>query len=52
MNEERFYVRTYDNGTHTIEAPDIMTAINVYLGRTGRSVFTIHTVVKASESAE
>jgi hypothetical protein len=50
MNDDKFFVRTYDNGTHTIEAPDIMTAINCYLGRTGRSVYTIHTVVKASEA--
>ena len=49
MNDDNFF-GVYDNGTHTIEAPDIMTAINCYLGRTGRSVYTIHTVVKASEA--
>lgn len=27
MNDDKFFVRTYDNGTHTIEAPDIMTEL-------------------------
>jgi antitoxin component HigA of HigAB toxin-antitoxin module len=48
MNK-KFYVRTYSNGSYAIEAPDVMSAINTYLGRTGDSVFNVHTCIAATE---
>jgi hypothetical protein len=49
LAKDAYYIWTYDNGTNLVKAEDIMTAVNIYLGNTGRSVYTIHAVVKASE---
>lgn len=45
----KYYIRTYDNGVHTIFAESITQAINQYLTITKRSEFSLKSVVNAAE---
>lgn len=45
----KYYIRTYDNGVHSVMAHDIKTAIEMYLILSGRQAVTIRSAGLAME---